>query len=80
MSSEMPSQQVSSLRARSRVIIKAERQGVVKENFVVDFGDLKVSAAELAELARYNVTQRDSHVSRLWVMVGGQLTELTLST
>jgi hypothetical protein len=59
-------------------ITRARAQGVVKENFVVDFGDVSVNAAELDHLAGYNRDQRTTRVSRLWVMVRGNLTEIQL--
>ncbi|MDR1264373.1 MAG: hypothetical protein LBK42_02100 [Propionibacteriaceae bacterium] len=61
-----------------QAITKARRQGVVKNNFIVDFGDQDVNPGELVELARYNVVQRDTKVSLLWVMVKGKPQEIDL--
>jgi hypothetical protein len=68
----------SAIRLIRDTIKKANRQGVVKEHFIVDFGVEDVSAEDLRELSRYNVEQRDTKVSRLWVMIDGNLEEVEL--
>jgi hypothetical protein len=59
-------------------ITKARKQDVVKENFIIDFGDQDVAERELARLAGYNSTQRTTQVSSIWVMIQGKLNELQL--
>ena len=44
----------------------------------MDFGDEAVQETDLRDLGRYNVVQRDTKITRLWVMTRGQLTAVDL--
>ena len=57
---------------------RAQRQHVVQENFIVDFGDEAVQETGLRDLGRHNVVQRDTKIARLWVMTRGQFTAVEL--
>lgn len=65
----------------SEAVTKAQARGVVKENFIVDLGDQRLSPVLSKQLSAYNddrVPQR--RIVRLWVFSGGELTEIPLQT
>jgi hypothetical protein len=68
-----------SIRGRiASAVSKAEKQGVTKENFVIDLGDQPLTVELRGELARYNAGRRNQHISRMWVMAQGRLEQIAL--
>ncbi|GAA1642609.1 hypothetical protein GCM10009700_31780 [Brevibacterium sanguinis] len=62
-----------------RSVSKAQAAGVVKENFIIDLGDRRLSEKLLKQLALYNLRTPSARISRLWVMSRGELVEVDLS-
>jgi len=57
----------------------ATAQSVVKDNFIIDFGDTQVSRVVFDALRNYNVNNPGNRVSRIWILADGQLHELGLT-
>ena len=56
--------------------IKAAEQGVIKDVFIVNYGDLPLSADAIELLASYNENHATGKIRELWVLVGESLTRL----
>ena len=56
--------------------IKAAEQGIIKDVFIVNYGDLPLSADAIELLASYNENHATGKIRELWVLVGERLTKL----
>lgn len=75
-----PKARYETIRGRiTDAVSKARKQGVVKENFVIDIGDHELSDDLRTQLEQFNVGRRDK-IARLWVMTLGELIEIPLAT
>ncbi|UUW88459.1 phage minor head protein [Pimelobacter simplex] len=52
---------------------RAARQGVTKENFIVDLGDQALPDGLIDELVDFNVDRRKYLVAGLWIFAGGRV-------
>jgi len=57
---------------------KANRGGVVKENFIADLRDAPLTDELVAEMRRYNVDNPHALIARLFAMSRGEVTEIDL--
>ncbi len=58
---------------------RAAKQGVTKENFVIDLGGESLSTELRSELADYNIGRRAYRLHELWVMANGRLIQIDLA-
>ena len=56
--------------------IKAAEQGVVKDVFVVSYGDLPLVDGTIELLAAYNENHTTGKIRELWVLIGESLVQL----
>lgn len=59
-------------------IVKAKAQDAVKENFVVNLGNRRLSAKLRGQLEQYNKRNTLHPLARLWVMANGVFEEINL--
>lgn len=57
---------------------QAAKQGVIKDNFLIDIGNAPLNEALRAKLARFNDGRRKYRLNRLWVMTQGRIEEIDL--
>lgn len=70
----------STIRGRIlETVVKAERQNVVKANFIIDLADQALTSELRTEIASYNVGREKYRIERLWVMSRGQIEEIRLA-
>jgi len=64
--------------AISVAVSNAQKQNVVKDNFIIDFGNRSVSEKLKRQLALYNYRNPRLPISRLWIWSSGNLEEIAL--
>lgn len=62
-----------------KAVAAAREAGVIKENFVVDLGESRLTTKLHGQLAKYNTRNPDNPISGLWVIPRGELTQIDLN-
>lgn len=62
----------------SKAVRAAKKHGVVKDTFIIDYGDTKLKDKELYQLSSYNERNVNEQIKELWVWQNGTFGEIKL--